>query len=135
MQIPNNQLLKISFPPIILLALHVLVTKTGLYERFWWFDIPMHFAGGVLVAIALLFFFNHFIEDKKLTISSDVLKVLLIVALTTLFAFSWEVMEYSFDLYFTTGLQGSLTDTMKDISMGIMGAYVVSAITIFKSKR
>ncbi|HEX3095588.1 MAG TPA: hypothetical protein VHQ20_00530 [Patescibacteria group bacterium] len=133
MKLLNNDLFTIALPPIVLLVLHVLITEVGLYERFWWFDIPMHFLGGILVALAVLGVLNHFVQEKMLMINSLALKILIVVSVTALFAVSWETMEFLSDIYFNTGLQASLSDTMKDMSMGIIGASVVSLVLYLKS--
>lgn len=133
MKLLNNQLLKISFPPLLLLAIHVLVTELGIYEKFWWFDIPMHFLGGVLIAISVAVFLNHFKQENKLSIQSVVLKILFIISLTALFAVSWEILEFFIDQFFNAHMQASVIDTMKDLSMGIIGGNVIAISILIKS--
>lgn len=134
MKIINNSLFRISFPPIILLAIHVVVTKAGLYERFWWFDIPMHFVGGVLVAISITLLLQIFSQEKKIVLNSKILEFLIIISITSLFAVSWEFMEFFFDFYFSSHMQGNMTDTLKDLCMGLLGAYIVAVAVISKKR-
>lgn len=129
----NNALVKIAFPPALLLVLHLFVTEVGLYERFWWFDIPMHLLGGILIAISVISVLNYFEKEKMLTLNSLALKILIIISVTALFAVSWEVMEYLSDFYGSTNLQASLSDTMKDLCMGIIGANIVTITLYIKS--
>ena len=129
----SNPLLKITAPPLGVLILHIFATEFGLYESFWWFDIPMHFIGGLGVAVAIIEILNIFVAEKKLVIESLILKTLFIIGLTALFAVAWEFLEFFLDFYYSAGMQSSLTDTMKDLSMGIIGANVIAGLVLLKS--
>ncbi len=132
MSLLNNPLLKIALPPIVLIAIHVFAIEIGVYSRFRWFDTPMHLLGGILVAISVVYLLNYFTSENKLNINSNILKVLIIISVTVLFAFSWEVIEYLADFYLKTRFQASLSDTMKDLCMGFIGGMITSLLHIIK---
>ncbi len=126
----NNLLLKITTAPFAVLILHIFADLTGLYENYWWMDIPLHFLGGVAIAIASYFLLEYFTQTKKLSINSLALKSLIIISLVALSAISWEFLEYFLDFYFATEMQPSILDTMKDLAMGLFGGFVVIILNI-----
>lgn len=124
----NNYLLKISTAPLAVLILHIFATVTGLYEQFWWFDIPMHFLGGAAIALAAHFILNHFQSQGVYTNRSIILRCLLLVGLVAVAAIAWENLEFLLDVYGQTTMQPSLLDTMKDMAMGLIGGSIVALI-------
>lgn len=121
----NNLLLKITTAPFAVLILHIFADLTGLYENYWWMDIPLHFLGGIAIAIASYFLLEYFTQTKKLSIESLALKFLIVISFVALSAIAWEFLEYFLDFYFATEMQPSILDTMKDLAMGLLGGFTV----------
>ncbi len=127
----SSSLLKIAVAPIALLVIHTLVTIFGYYESYWWLDIPMHFLGGIAIAASAYFLLQHFQELNQYSNSSKILQFLIIVSIVALSAVAWEVMEFSLDFYYLTEMQPTVQDTMKDLSIGLIGG---SLTALFFSK-
>lgn len=129
----NNSLLKISAAPVAVLILHIIAIFTGWYELFWWFDIPLHFLGGVAVAISGYFLLADYVEQGTLTTTSLPLHILILISFVSLAAVSWELLEFAIDRYTETIVhQPSLLDTMKDLAMGLSGGALTAIILMFK---
>lgn len=96
---------------------HIVATKFFLYWKYLWFDIPMHFLGGIVCAlgIAILPFFNIRYIEKR---SSFFLYIVLVLAIGV----SWELYEYNAGLYH---LESNLVpDTILDLCMDVLGGVV-----------
>ena len=114
------------------LGLHFLATFNYWYWTYTWFDIPMHFLGGVWVAM-VYFWINAKVEILNSEFNKfpkwfpDLLFILSFVALVGVF---WEFYEYGFDfLNGKTGMfQGSPADTMMDLLCDLLGGTTVFAI-------
>lgn len=127
------QLLKITALGLGVLLLHSIATVLGWYDTYWWFDIPMHFLGGVAMGIASYHLLNHAGVTSTYFIPK-LMQLLLIISITGLAAVAWEVFEFNFDWFFQTHMQGNVLDTMKDMCMGIMGG-AFAGLLIFKKPR
>lgn len=84
------------------------------YSLLWWFDIPMHFLGGLWLSLIALWFLNL----RDISIKS-IFKIIIIVFVVGIL---WEVFEVTvkdsitknpFDLY----------DTISDLSFDIAGGF------------
>ena len=124
----NHPIIKISVPPFAVLIFHILATVIGWYETFWWFDIPLHFLGGVAIAISSIFFFEYFQITNRLEIKWWPLKILLIISLVGLSAVCWEFMEFTFDQMFSTNMQPGMVDTIKDLAVGLAGGILTALL-------
>lgn len=98
----------------------------GLYAEFWWWDILLNL--GAAIALGLVGFTVLYVlyKDEKIDASP-----LMIAIFAFGFAVSigtvWEIFEFSADKLFGFSLQrGSLNDTMKDIIVNAVGAFLVS---------
>ncbi|MDF1576847.1 MAG: hypothetical protein P1P81_00200 [Desulfobulbales bacterium] len=104
------------------------------YQRFWWWDIVLHGSAGLLMGITgflLVYLLN---ESKRVELHMT-------PGFISLFAFSfavtigtlWEIFEFSMDQLFLLDMQktmlgdpSGLTDTMWDIIVNALGAFIVS---------
>ena len=120
---------------IAIYAINWIVLPLGIYGAFPWFDIPMHFAGGIatgMLGIAI----HHAVTDKHHFKNSHFwYHVLFVAGFVMLIAVAWEFHEYIIDN--TIGVwkhlspsQPSIGDTMLDLFMGLVGG--VSSVFIFK---
>ena len=99
---------------------HLYATHASLYWYFWWFDIAMHFSGGVLITLGL-FSLGTFKRIHRRPNIWLVLGVLIFAVVT------WEVFEgYA-------GLSGDTLDTLQDMFLGVAGGLLTYAVfTKFK---
>lgn len=97
----------------VLALLHYLALTLHLYWHFSWLDMPMHFFGGIVVALGV-FTTADLIKrfPERLLLFVPVISFVLIVAL------SWEV----FELYAGAEKEAShVLDTISDLVLGIIG--------------
>lgn len=113
------------------------------YSRFWWWDIALHSSAGLLMGIVgflLVYLLN---ENKRVELH-------MAPVFTSLFAFSfavtigtlWEVFEFTMDQLFGLNMQkpmmgdsSGLTDTMWDMIVNAMGAFIISFMGFSYLKR
>mgnify|MGYP001598744367 CR=1 FL=1 len=100
----------------------------------WWYDLFLHFLGGVWVAIAA----------KKHIIGSighrGLMGPILLVALVALVGVTWEIYEFSIDeLFFEERArwraQEGNTDTMTDLMMDLLGGVATASFFAHRSYR
>jgi len=103
------------------------------YWRIWWFDMPMHFLGGLWVGLSVLWFV---FLSKRLTVnipqtafSTFVTGVLLVFIV----AIVWEIFEYVVQVFIPREIPYDILDTLSDIFWGLMGG--VTASFSFSRKR
>ncbi len=123
--------LKIYFPiavwPALVLAFHLISQELSLYYYVRWLDTPMHFLGGMAIAAGSYYIFKH-LEDKGELKTTPVVKIFLAIAITALAATLWEITEFAGDTLLQTHMQPGVWDTMKDLTMGLLGASLVSLL-------
>lgn len=111
-------LLTLFFSAATTLALaHITATTFFLYWKYLWFDIPMHFLGGLVCAlgIAILPFFRIQYIEKR---SSFLVYMCIVLGI----GICWELFEYSAGLYrLETNL---IPDTILDVCMDMLGGAV-----------
>lgn len=113
------------------------------YQRLWWWDIALHTTAGLLMGILgflLVYILN---ESKRVELNMN-------PGFIAFFAFTfalaigsvWEVFEFSMDQFFGMNMQkpmlgdlSGLTDTMWDIIVNAIGAFVISFSGFFYLKR
>jgi predicted membrane-bound dolichyl-phosphate-mannose-protein mannosyltransferase len=97
---------------------HLVATAGSLYWYYWWFDIVMHFWGGLLLGLGV-----HALCRLK---SVPVRPTLSVVVVTiTVAAISWELFEWLTGLY--NPVQYAL-DTTQDILLGFGGGLLAHFI-------
>lgn len=106
------------------------------YERFWWWDLIMHFSSGLL--LGLFGFMIVYMMNENAAVDLHMRR-----GFIALFAFFfaiaiggvWEIFEFAVDQVFGTQMQkprpgdpSGLTDTMWDMSLDTAGAAIVSFV-------
>ena len=99
----------------LVLILHVYGMEHQLYAKIWWYDIILHFLGGVSIALFARIF------SKKWWV---------IVGTVFCAAIAWEIFEYIAGIAVLPG-QSYWPDTIKDICMGTLGS--IFACVSFKN--
>lgn len=115
----------------------------GFYHRFWWWDIALHTSAGLLMGIVGFFLVYLLNESKRIELHMT-------PGFISLFAFSfavtigtlWEIFEFSMDELFGFNMQkpmmgdpSGLTDTMWDMIVNAMGAFIISFMGWWYLKR
>lgn len=128
-----------KFPPsllffiLIIAILHTLATYFYWYWGIWWFDMLMHFLGGVWVGLVSLWFFflSGMVESKIKTNRRIIITAVVSVGLI---GFLWEVFELSVSKLIVFEELNSVIDTTTDFLMDILGAISASIYYIFRNK-
>ena len=106
--------IRTSLLVIFIFLINYVAMKLHWYSLLWWFDIPMHYLGGLWLGLAMVYLFPPK-ENRPKAILGTIVGVLF-------FALAWEVFEYfvdeniaknGFDIY----------DTMSDICFDLAGAF------------
>lgn len=99
---------------ITLAMSHFLFLEFYLYWRYLWLDIPMHFLGGITVALGLLSLrdFISWLPRWFFTLS-------VILSFTFAVAVLWEVFELFIGIPFEP--EGYINDTIADLMLSMMG--------------
>lgn len=127
---------KIVLFAVALVAIHLIAIFYNLYWRFLWMDIPMHFLGGVLVAVVFIWFFERFPGHIDLS-RNFLLTIILTLGFVALIGVLWEFNEFVYDLLISSRGWGVLTsqgtsDMVGDLFFDILGGLCV---VIFKRLR
>ena len=113
-----------GWAPTLVFAIHVFISRVlNAYVLFPPLDIPMHFFGGVVIA---LFIWRCFAAISPAAIAPALrpaLMALLVFSFTatataTVF---WEFAEFLSDRLFSTNAQVGLEDTLLDMALGLAG--------------
>lgn len=128
----KNKMNKKSFPPslvffvLTILAFQIIALSFSWYWRIWWFDMPMHFAGGLWIGLSVLwivFLSERFIHTlPQNTLNTFFIGILSVCAV----AIAWEIFEYIVYILFPHGSPYDIFDTMSDIFLGLMGGVIAS---------
>lgn len=119
---------RLRIPPFLVLLIVAIAVANGLADKyFWywkmrWFDIPMHFAGGVWLAGMAFwwFYYRKAITDKSFS------KIFTICLFATLgVGLVWEIYEAVVSLL-TVGHINAMSDTIKDLSFDVIGGMAVT---------
>ncbi|MEK7480545.1 MAG: hypothetical protein AAB604_00385 [Patescibacteria group bacterium] len=121
----------------LIAGIAILYTLGFIYRwnfELWWFDVLLHFLGGMWVAIAANRFFVRPIGPIGL------IGPILVVALVAFVGVGWEVYEFTIDeLFFEDRAlwraQDGNTDTMTDLMMDVLGGIIVAGYTAYTSYR
>ena len=108
------------FPIFVLFAHIFLMFFSNFYEVFPWFDIPMHFLGGIAVGYSYFLILN-FLQEKNYLKINSIVRIIFVLALVALTAVSWELFEFFLEYFTGFNFQGNLGDTILDLFMGLFG--------------
>ena len=103
----------------------------GYYTKFWWWDIILHTASGIMFGflgflILFILYTTKKIEAKPITIA--VFSFSFALAIGSI----WEIFEFSLDYFFELNMQKSgLVDTMWDLIVDAIGALIASLFGYF----
>jgi len=101
-----------------LAVIHILAVKLYLYWNVVWLDIPIHFLGGIVVALGL-----YTLRDLGL-FPNKFLKLVPVIGLVFIVALIWEVWEIWAQLVDFSVMKDYYVDTTIDMVMGLCGGVV-----------
>lgn len=121
-----NTLREAAWAPLGVFLIYLLGRSLQLFNAFPALDVPIHFAGGVVIT----YFFRVAIRHSQRLVGEIPFPVQILFAFTcagttTIF---WEFYEYVFDLFFNTQMIRGVTDTIVDLFVGLLGALAVSLL-------
>jgi hypothetical protein len=123
----RKQILYLSFILILIINfLHLWAIGNYFYWVYWWFDILMHFLGGLWVGITFLWTYTIFFRDDLLNRKKIFLMSFIMILLTII---SWEI----FELFIQNDLSDPnfLSDTSSDMLLGMIGGSVAYRYFVF----
>ena len=105
----------------VIFSLDLAANQYFLYWRFWWFDIVMHFLGGLWIVLLSYYIFYLSGYFKKFNLKG---KTILILSFFVLFLVGvfWELFEYLVGAVPETGYA---LDTCSDLAMNIVGGGII----------
>lgn len=106
----------------LLYGMNRLAIEYSLYWKLWWYDIPMHFLGGLILGGIAVWFFGSLHERfeyfRGLSVPVFTLGFVLFGGI------AWEIYEYHYGLSYNPMI-GYWVDTLKDLSMDVVGCFSV----------
>jgi hypothetical protein len=119
-----------AWAPLSVVAFYFIGLIFRLYLIFPPLDIPTHFLGGV----AITYFYRSAIKNSQSFIGDVPFSVQVLLALTCTGTTTvlWEFYENLVDYFLGTHMVLGLTDTLKDMFLGLLGALV---LTLFHRRR
>lgn len=106
---------------LLVAFLHALAGRYSLYWQVWWFDIPMHFLGGVVIAGFVFWLFEF---EVPVRLQRALPRFVVVATVSAFFYLLWEVFEYVADIY---GAVDWAADTALDLAMDGAGFVVAYA--------
>lgn len=100
----------------------------SLYSILWWYDIPMHFLGGLFTNLLIISIFLRFKKTNNISVINLVIMSLII---TLLIGLLWEGYEIFWDVF--AGKKHIFIDSLSDIFFDLAGG--VEAVFIYLRHR
>lgn len=126
-----EKILKINIPAsfeilylMFIYGLLILGEQRGLYHGAPWWSILMTFTASLALGFTA-FSIIHVLHKTSRISTSPLLSAILIFSLTLSFETLWEIFEFTLDTLIHSGLQLGLKDTMQDLLIGMLGAFLV----------
>ena len=113
----------------------------GWYFTVWWFDIPMHLAGGAWVGVLFLYLFGERFPAAFDIKKNAVATALFLLGFTALVGIGWEVYEYIFDAFVLRAYpllgraQASVADTVADLVNDLIGGGTTLTVWLYGRPR
>lgn len=126
-----------QFPTSVLLSIIVLIALTNAAAFYWhlyfyypWLDIPLHFFGGLWVALYALawYYGTSWLKEKDETVAFVFAYA---ISATLLVGLGWELFEFSLETIVAFS-EHDLGDTLLDLVMDTLGALVAGAVFVRK---
>jgi hypothetical protein len=112
----HSSILILLIASSVLAALHLLALEFFLYWQYPWFDVPMHFLGGAIVALSVFAVIDFGIPLPKWA-STIVMVLIFVLAIGIV----WEAMETIAQI--STRESNYVFDTALDLVMDLLGGF------------
>ncbi|MFC1720666.1 hypothetical protein ACFL0K_00185 [Patescibacteria group bacterium] len=109
----------------VILTLHLLALYFYWYWMFWWYDILLHFLGGLWLGGTALWFLQY-VKEKPM---SRFKQYMFPVAMVILIGLGWELFEFSLDT-FVIFQTNDIIDTISDLWMDVAGSLTATIFMI-----
>jgi len=134
---------KILLPPSFVLVAILFIFSAlflgeiiGFYNLFWWWDLLLHFIAGMYFTIVQLYLMQDIVSKNPVTTKKrfTILTIIFAFSFSITFGVLWEEFEFIGDYLFNTNMvKGGLEDTMTDLLIKTLGAFISSIIYYFKN--
>lgn len=123
----------IFFLVLLIAILNEVAINFFLYWKFWWFDIMMHFLGGLWVGFSSLWFY-YLTKEDKVKRESFLFALWVSFVGIVLIGLGWEVFEFFIKINMSDKY---IYDTSLDIFMDMIGAFVATVLffNFYKKKK
>lgn len=118
---------------LAIFSVQIIATAFYWYWRIPWFDIPMHFLGGMWVGMSVLWFYLFSGKIKNVATQGKFRIFITVVISVFLVAFLWEVFEYVVFIMIPHGAPYNMPDTLGDILFGVFGG--IAATLLFLKRK
>lgn len=112
---------------LIIATLHAVAFQYSLYWHFWWYDILVHFLGGLFAGLLSVWivFYSNYVRAPRITRGAS---LIVVIGGALVIGVGWEVFERF--LGHTWSPEGYWFDTGVDIFMDILGALLGFAMIV-----
>lgn len=110
----------IFFLTVLIAVLHSAAIEHHLYWKFWWFDMVVHFLGGVIVSLGALWFLFLSRYVPAPSVGRNGMFAIALLAIVVI-GISWEVFEVLSGIPIE---ENFVFDTCIDLMMDLLGACV-----------
>lgn len=132
-----KKVFKISFSRLVSTLFYLYMFLAGFlggiinfYQRFFWWDILIHFIMGMVVAVLSIYILNFTIYRKDRAKHNLFFTFLFMISFAMAIGAVWEIWEFAGDVLFKLNAQNhigeiglvALRDTMVDLCMDFIGA-------------
>jgi uncharacterized membrane protein YjdF len=125
----NEVLKRLAILVFIVFLLNTAGSFFGWYELLPWYDMVMHFLGGLWLSLVAVWVLYKYMEVRKDAIFSILLFVLVGAIL-------WEVLEYAVQAIANTpGLLATMPDSISDVILGLIGGLFGGLYTLKKIRQ
>jgi len=119
-----------GWAPLLVFGAHAVLAATGAYGVVPSIDIPMHLAGGVVIAYFFARSLALAVDDGLLGAPNRLAVALLVLACTCAAAVFWEFAEWTYDRFFLAPDARDYGDTLLDMALGIAGGSLFVAASV-----
>ncbi|MCL5004801.1 MAG: hypothetical protein M1170_02575 [Patescibacteria group bacterium] len=121
---------------IFIVAIHAIALYNHWYWTYLWLDIPMHFLGGILVAMIYLRLIN---SKLQIINRQSLITLILTLSFVTFVGVLLEFAEFLYDVFISSrGYSGFLqlgaADTIADLFFDILGGLFFSAVYFIRKR-
>jgi len=113
-----------AWAPLSIFGSYLLALAFHLFNLFPPLDIPFHFLGGVVIT----YFYRSVVKSSQKLVGEIPfpIQVLFAFTCTATTTILWEFYENILDFFFGTHVVRGLQDTIMDLFIGLLGAFVFS---------